>query len=48
MHNNKRRACSLNVFKKQPTRAAGKKILTKFTNVLKYIDMTSQQQTNKI
>ena len=33
-----------NILKKQPTRAAGNKILSKFTNVLQYLHMKISQQ----
>ena len=36
-YNNKRHACFFNILKNQPTRAAWKKILSKFTNILKSI-----------
>ena len=35
-------------FQKQSTGATEKKILSKFTNIFKYLYMNSQQQTNKI
>ena len=35
----------LNLLKKQPTRVAGERILQKFTNILKYLDINSQQLT---
>ena len=37
-----------NILKKQPTRAAGKKIIPVCTNILKYLYMNSQQQTIKV
>ena len=40
-------ACLFKILKKQPTRAAGKKILLKFKNMFKYLYMISQQQTRK-
>ena len=40
--------CLFNILKKQPTRAAGKKILPKFNNISKYLYMKSQQQTKKV
>ena len=43
----KGRACLFNILK-QLTRAAGKKILPKFTNILKDLYMNSQQQTKKV
>ena len=44
----KRRAGLFNIIKKKPTKATGKKILPKFTNILKYLYMNSQQQTKKL
>ena len=40
-------ACLFKILKKQPIRAAGKKILLKFKNMFKYMYMISQQQTRK-
>ena len=37
-----------NILKKQSNKAAGKKILSKFKNIIKYLNMNSQQQMNKI
>ena len=37
-----------NALKKQPTSVAAQKILPKYTNTLKYLYMSSQQQTKKI
>ena len=47
-NNSKRRACCLTFLRSSQTKLLEKKILSKFKNIIKYLNMNSQQQMNKI
>ena len=44
----KKSSCLFNIFRRQPTRATGKISLPKFTNMLKYLHIDSEQQTKQV